>query len=391
MKVAVINVVGYQKSTGKIASIIEKNLNQRNHDVKVFYGREDKPLNENYIKFNVFIDVVIHYLMQKITNKEGYYSYLPTKYLEKKLNRFNPDVFILLNLHGHYLNIPEFMKYIALKNKKVLYIMADEYPYTACCTYASDCNFLQDGCTKCSKKLKNYKIMYDDKKNYNKLLDENIRYLGVDYGLYRMRKSDIVYNKPAGLLYPPIETNFYYPVDYQMVARKYGIDTTKICFILVAPYSNKRKGVKFFLETAELLEQDNRFLFINIGFDAKEIKIPSNFIAIPFVRDQEELRQLYSMGDLYICTSLYDIMPNACLEALSCGTPVLAFNVSGMAYMRKEPMISTIDDVSTNGIIEHIKKVQKKNPKIIQDCSNYANINFSVDSFIEKIEYHIYN
>ncbi|NET53852.1 MAG: glycosyltransferase, partial [Merismopedia sp. SIO2A8] len=60
-----------------------------------------------------------------------------------------------------------------------------------------------------------------------------------------------------------------------------------------------------------------------------------NILGIPalswgYVDSDETISQLYSASDLFILPSLEDNLPNTMLEAMSCGTPVLAFNVGGI-------------------------------------------------------------
>ncbi|RPJ77659.1 MAG: glycosyltransferase, partial [Alphaproteobacteria bacterium] len=49
--------------------------------------------------------------------------------------------------------------------------------------------------------------------------------------------------------------------------------------------------------------------------------------------DDFTLALTYSSADVFVAPSLEDNLPNTVLESLSCGTPVVAFNIGGMPDM----------------------------------------------------------
>ena len=80
--------------------------------------------------------------------------------------------------------------------------------------------------------------------------------------------------------------------------------------------------------------------------------------------NQEELREYYSVADVYVCTSTQDAFPNACVEAMSCGTPLIAFNVSGMPYMADYPTLKLVSEISADQLAVQIKQSEKKTKEI---------------------------
>ena len=101
MKIAIINVVGVEGSTGKIATKLANRYNSLGHKCKVFHGRGENCKDYIHVKCGCFLDNALHYLIAKYTGKEGYYFYYFTKIIIKEIFNFNPDRLIILNLHGH--------------------------------------------------------------------------------------------------------------------------------------------------------------------------------------------------------------------------------------------------------------------------------------------------
>ena len=73
---------------------------------------------------------------------------------------------------------------------------------------------------------------------------------------------------------------------------------------------------------------------------------------------QDELVEVYSAAELLILASSREGMPNVLLEAISCGTPVLAANVGGAAEIIDNKIIGRLLlDRSPAGIIDGVQQV----------------------------------
>lgn len=383
MNIAIINVVGIEGSTGKIASKFARRFSLKGHRCKIFYGRGGKGDYNTYVKKGCLIDNVLHYLLAKGTGKEGYYSTFFTKKIVDEIKQFMPDRVIILNLHGHWLNIPLLMDEISCLDTKIEWFMCDEYPFTARCEYTYGCSKYKDGCIGCTRFRNISKLYYDKSRYYNRIINKTV-FSSVSYIVNRAKESSLLQEASFAIRNTGIDTDYYKPIKYNVFRDEYGISEEKILLIDVAPYSNKRKGVEMFIETARLMVNDKRFVFVNVGYDGKRrIELP-NFIAIPYVDNQERLREIYSAADRYICTSVDDALPNACVEAMSCGTPILAFNVSGMPFLADYPILTLVDIISAEGIMKAVKLIEKKTDEISELCRNEAIEKYNFDSFADK-------
>jgi glycosyltransferase involved in cell wall biosynthesis len=73
-----------------------------------------------------------------------------------------------------------------------------------------------------------------------------------------------------------------------------------------------------------------------------------------------------------VCTSIADAQPNACLNALGCGTPIIGFNVSGVPYVASEEFGTFVEPFDVDALSEAIKNVKKKTSESIMACYQYA-------------------
>lgn len=114
MKVLQINIFG-NLSTGRIAADITRALTVAGHSGKVAYARNVLPSDVEGIKIGNDIDVKVHGIMTRITDKAGFFSTHATKQFLKAIDEYNPDIIHLHNLHGYYLNIELLFNYIKKK------------------------------------------------------------------------------------------------------------------------------------------------------------------------------------------------------------------------------------------------------------------------------------
>jgi len=134
------------------------------------------------------------------------------------------------------------------------------------------------------------------------------------------------------------------------------------------------------------MEKNPQFIFVHVGYDVKDKKeLPSNYIPIGYVNNQTLLTEYYSLFDLFVFPSLADTMPNVCLEALACGTPLLCFNISGMPYIASSDIMTLVEPENTYQMVQVILNTHKKDDGVINRCRNYAISRYDNKKYFEKL------
>lgn len=154
----------------------------------------------------------------------------------------------------------------------------------------------------------------------------------------------------------------------------------------VAQLSDPRKGGIYVFQTAKKLVDRKDISFVFVGCDAEIPMQLDNMITIPFVTSQDELAQYYSLGDLFICTSLADTMPNTCIDALGCGTPIAGFAEAGTPYVAPTEFGTYTPTYDIDALVEVIVQAPQKDENRIKACHEYAIGRFSGDVVINKLE-----
>ena len=126
------------------------------------------------------------------------------------------------------------------------------------------------------------------------------------------------------------------------------IFTKKSVLFVTSDFNAEIKGGKYVIELAKQLKDYNFIIVCNAKINVKV----SNIIHIPYISNQVELAQYYSLADVTLLCSKRETFSMVVAESLSCGTPVVGFKAGG-------PESISIDKYSTfveYGDINELKK-----------------------------------
>ncbi len=150
-----------------------------------------------------------------------------------------------------------------------------------------------------------------------------------------VRQSSLMHDWPVTVVPNAINTNFWQPVDKTLARQILNLpnDVPLLLFGAMGGTSDSRKGFDLLKSSLELIRGQIHGLEL-IVFGSLAPRIEAN-LGFPLhytghLHDEITLRLLYSAADALVIPSRQDNLPNTGVEALSCGTPVIAFNTCGL-------------------------------------------------------------
>lgn len=362
MKVLQINSVCGIGSTGRIATDIHNILIEQGHESYIAYGR-DLPINcDNAIRIGSKLDNYAHVAKTRIFDKHGFGSKQATKEFIQKAINIDPDIIHLHNIHGYYINIEILFNYLKKANKSVVWTLHDCWSFTGHCSYFdyAGCNKWQKGCYKCPEK-KSYpsSFVFDNsKKNYVSKKDiftgvDNLTIVTPSNWLADLVKESYLKEYSVKVINNGIDLDVFKPTKGNF-KNKYNLNN-KYIILGVASVWDRRKGLKYFIELADRLSEDE--VIVLVGLSEKQIKeVPSRILGITKTNNIDELVDIYSNADIFINPTLEDNFPTTNIEALACGTPVITFDTGGSP----ESIENTYGySVSKGNIEQLINSIQK--------------------------------
>lgn len=369
MRVLLIDVNCKYSSTGKIVYDLFQKLQEDGHEVAICYGRGQLIKESGIYKFGLDWETSLHAGLARVTGMNGYYSYFSTRRLIKFIEKFEPDVIHIHELHAYFVNIKPLIKYIKAKGIKTIWTFHCEYMYTGKCGHAYECTRFLQGCGKCpavneypkSLVFDRTKKMFHDKKQL--LEDWDFTIVTPSQWLADRVKMSFLKNKKIKVIHNGIDTDsvFYSRSgeEIEKLKKRYGIDRKKIVLSVAPDIMNERKGGKLILELSKKVKSDD-LQFILVGADETQ-KYSNNVQLISKTKNQNELAIWYSAANIFLICSKRENFPTTCLEAFCCGTPVVGIDEGGTRETVPEPYGIFVKDCQESKILEAISKQLERN------------------------------
>ena len=299
-------------------------------------GAESKGEKVMY-KIRPFLDSIPLKFYKKRTQSWFSSSLLPFSNIVDKINAINPDI-----VHLHWINEGMMtIEDIAKIKAPIVWSLHDMWPFTGGCHYDEECGRYSDNCGKC-KVLGSVKENDLSKKIFNKkrtvfLKKKNMTIVGLSKWLTGCaQKSSLFQNKRVINLPNPINTEVFKPVDKQVARELLNLPLNKklILFTAVGATSDPRKGFKEVKEAFSNLDtEDIEFIVIGSSKPKDDNSMKYHTYYMGYIHDDISLRLLYSAADVMVVPSLQENLSNVIMEAMSCATPVVAFNIGGNSDM----------------------------------------------------------
>lgn len=352
MRVLFINTVFEKGSTGRIVKDIGTTIEEKGGEYRVVYGRGTS--NDSHaIKFSSNFGVIMHALCARIFDRAGFYSSYSTRRMIEYIREYEPDIIHLHNLHGYYINIEILFDYLKSEYKgKVIWTLHDCWAYTGHCTHYTvvGCNKWKNCCEKCVQKKEyptsifkdNSSHNYERKKSLFTSLDD-MTIITVSDWLAEQVKQSFLKKYPIVRIYNGIDHSVFKHFETN-IKEKLGI-ASKTMILCVSDGWNERKGYNDIIKWADKVNDEVRFVVV--GLDEKQIeKLPNNIIGLKRTQNIKQLAELYSAADLFFNPSKEETFGMVTAEAMACGTPILAYNVTACAELIDDNSGKVITDFS---------------------------------------------
>ncbi len=335
MKILQINTTCGRGSTGKIAVGISRLLCREGAESRILYctGQSDEPesvlcSSPRYVKTQA--------LRARLLGNWGFNSAAPTKRMIAEIERFEPDIVHLHNIHGHDCDLARLFTYFREHRTRLVWTFHDCWAFTGYCPHftMAGCDAWLRGCGECPQK-REFSWLLD--RSHTLLERKKTLFCGQDltvvtpsHWLAELTERSILAGTPTRVIPNGIDLSIFRPTKSDFRER-HGLADKRI-LLAVAFGWGVRKGLDILLDIARRLPPDCQLVLVGTT-DAIDRTLPDHVLSIHRTQDQHELAAIYSAADVLLNPTREENYPTVHLEALACGTPVVTFRTGGAPEM----------------------------------------------------------
>ena len=233
---------------------------------------------------------------------------------------------------------------LASLGKPVVWTLHDHRPFTGGCHFPGACSRYQTTCSNCPQLgWDPYFLTEGQLGDALELIPaRRITFVApTEFLANKARESALLRNSRIEVIPYGVDPRVF-QVKWKPQAKSHlGLDTNAVHLLFVAnQLGEARKGFEHLAKAIQICLSRPRFkeradkgeiALISLGHphpSLSSLGIP--YVSLGHIESPEEMSQLYGAADLFLLPSLEENLPNTLLEAMSCGTPAVAFGAGGI-------------------------------------------------------------
>ncbi len=221
----------------------------------------------------------------------------------------------------------------------IVWTLHDMNPFTGGCHHSDQCNLYRTGCQNCPQLAQSGPHDFSHRSFQLKqtvLHEKQLHVITPSRWLEEHVRNSFLLQDASSIqtIHNGLDLQVFRPHDQQAARGKLNLppDQTVVGFG-AASLKNRRKGFAQLLAAFSQLKNHREILGFGFGgkkLDKTNLPLPK-LTTVGYQGEPDRLALAYSAMDLFVLPSWAENMPQTAIEAMACGTPVVAFDVGGIS------------------------------------------------------------
>jgi glycosyltransferase involved in cell wall biosynthesis len=223
----------------------------------------------------------------------------------------------------------------------IVWRLSDAWPLTGGCHYPGGCAKYESGCGECPQLRTRF--MDDTSRRQFRRKAASWRDLDITIAAPSQWIADLAarsglhHGREIVVIPTGVDVQTFCPRPRDEARHRLGLplDERIALFGALSPVGDKRKGFEDLCVVLRELTRQQAGTSIRpvvVGAVPEEAKglLPPQTMYLGYLKEEASLVDAYSAADVVLVLSREDNLPNVALEAIACGTPIVAFGAGGM-------------------------------------------------------------
>ena len=275
-------------------------------------------------------------------------------------------------------------------SKPIVWTVRDLWPTTGLCHYPQGCDRQATACGHCPLLPSPHWPWPDPshrgyRRKLHNLAKAPITYVGISPWVQRqLQASPITASRRVEMIWNCIDAEAFQPLEPQAARRALGLDPHGGPYLLAewrSPRSEPWKGFQHLIQILPRLRAMGctLLLFGSLPPELQSLASSAGIKDFGRINDDGLLRVLYSAADLFVCPTLEEAFGKTMAEAMSCGTPVVAFPGSAPADLVEPGLTGLLarDLDDSQALLEALAAALPQTAQLSAHCAARARQRFS--------------
>ena len=276
--------------------------------------------------------------------------------------------------------------------KPLIWRLSDTWPFTGGCHYPGSCIRFRDRCGGCpqlahrGRSDRSARLWLRKKQAWDKL---NLTIVAPSRWMADLARSSSLFARHRIEVIPTgVDLSIFQPEKKLKARKQLGLPEDKqlLLFGAMSDRLDPRKGFQQLNEALERLAlgpHSGQIIAVTFGSSGEEeTELPIPTVSLGRIDDDHKLCKVYSAADMVVVPSSEDNLPNVALEAIACGTPVVAFEVGGMSDIvlsgKTGALAQPLDSASLAHELEILLSDETRLTEMAHEARRHAEATFSI-------------
>jgi len=316
-------------------------------------------------------------------------GWIPCRF-DRILRDIEPDI-----VHLHWVGAG-FLPIRALRQfrRPVVWTLRDMWGFTGGCHYTAGCERYHESCGCCPQLHSNRetdlsRAIWNAKRKHWTGLDLHLVAIS-DWLARCVQSSGLLHSFPVDVIPNGLELGRFQPADKQFARRAWNLpaDRQIVVYGALRATTDPRKGYRELIAALARLKEGGRGEnMMLVVFGDEKVGPPPQLAMesrnVGYIEDDQRLSLLYSAADIAVVPSKEEAFGKTLIEAMACGTPVVAFDSGGpkdIITHRNDGYLAaaySIDDLA-EGVVWSLEQV-RSGPGLGQRARAKVHAKFDID------------